>query len=181
MAVKLNKDGNPRKKGSGKTRGAGCYAKIPWSDLKKFIGPEVSIPVSRVWLRNLNADLDKYVDQSPNPLPKPSVDESLPSTDTTDTLPESTPETPLELEEIAPFSEPESLESDDSSDFAETEISSASEPETEETEEAPEEKDDSQPEAKDDSQPEAKDEGIEISTGNSLAGIAYRYSQNFDL
>ena len=39
--VALNKDGKPRKKGSGKTRGAGCYAKIPWSDLKKFIGAEV--------------------------------------------------------------------------------------------------------------------------------------------
>ena len=171
--VTLNKDGKPRKKGSGKTRGAGCYAKIPWSDLKKFIGAEVSIPVSRVWLRNLNADLDKYVDQSPNSLPKPTVDESLPSTDTTDTLPESTPESPLEFEEIVAISEPESLGSDDSSDFAETEISSASEPESEETEEAPEEKDDSLP--------KAKEEDEEISTGNSLAGIAYRYSQNFDL
>ena len=172
MAVTLNKDGKPRKKGSGKTKGAGCYAKIPWSDLKKFIGPEVSIPVSRVWLRNLNADLDKYVDQSPNPLPKPSVDESLPSTDTTDTLPESTPESPLEFEEIVAISESESLESDDSSDFAETEISAVPEPDPEEPEEAPE---------KDDSQHKAKDENEEISTGNSLAGIAYRYSQNFDL
>ena len=171
--VALNKDGKPRKKGSGKTRGAGCYAKIPWSDLKKFIGAEVSIPVSRVWLRNLNADLDKYVEQPPNPLPEPSVDENLPSTDTTDTLPESTPESPLEFEEIVAISEPESLESDDSSDFAETGISSASEPDSKETEEAPEEKDDSQP--------KAKEEDQEISTGNSLAGIAYRYSQNFDL
>ena len=172
MVATFNKDGKPRKKGSGKTRGAGCYAKIPWSDLKKFIGPEVSIPVSRVWLRNLNADLDKYVDQSPNPLPKPSVDESLPSTDTTETLPESTPESPSEFEKIVAISEPESLESDDSSDFAETEISAVPEPDPEEPEEAPE---------KDDSQPKAKEEDEEISTGNSLAGIAYRYSQNFDL
>ena len=174
MVGTFNKDGKPRKKGSGKTRGAGCYAKIPWSDLKKFIGPEVSIPVSRVWLRNLNADLDKYVDQAPNSLPEPSLDENLPpSTSTTDTLPKSTPETPLELEEIVAISEPESLESDDSSDFAETEVSTASEPESEETEEAPEEKDYSLPKAKEDDE--------EISTGNSLAGIAYRYSQNFDL
>ena len=174
MAATFNKDGKPRKKGSGKTRGAGCYAKIPWSDLKKFIGPEVSIPVSRVWLRNLNADIDKYVDQSPTPLPEPSLDENLPpSASTTDTLPESTPETPLELEEIVAISEPESLEPDDSSDFAETEVSSASEPDSEETEEAPEEKDDSES--------NAKEEDEEISTGNSLAGIAYRYSQNFDL
>ena len=121
----LNKDGKPRKKGSGKTKGAGCYAKIPWSDLKKFIGPEVSIPVSRVWLRNLNADIDKYVDQSPNPLPEPSLDKSLPpSASTAETLPESTPELPTELEEIVAISEPESLESDDSSDFAETEVPS---------------------------------------------------------
>jgi len=173
MANKLNKDGTPRKKGSGKTRGAGCYAKIPWSDLKKFIGPEVSIPVSRVWLRNLNADLDKYVDQSPNLLLEPSVDESLPSTETTDTLSESTLESPSEFEEIVAISESESPESDDSSDFAETEISSASELDSEETEEAPEEKDDSES--------NAKEEDEEISTGNSLAGIAYRYSQNFDL
>ena len=173
MGVKLNKDGNPRKKGSGKTRGAGCYAKIPWSDLKKFIGPEVSIPVSRVWLRNLNADLDKYVDQAPNPLPESIVDESLPSTDPTDTLPESTHGSPSEFEEIAAISEPESLESDDSSNLAETEMSSASEPDSEKTEEAPEDKDDSKP--------KAKEEDEDISTGNSLAGIAYRYSQNFDL
>ena len=171
--VTLNKDGKPRKKGSGKTRGAGCYAKIPWSDLKKFIGAEVSIPVSRVWLRNLNADLDKYVEQPPNPLPEPTLEESLPlSASTAETLPESTPELPTELEEIVAISEPESLESDDSSDFAETEISTVPEPDPEEPEEAPE---------KDDSQDKAKDENEEIATGNSLAGIAYRYSQNFDL
>mgnify|MGYP003388115342 CR=1 FL=1 len=171
--VALNKDGKPRKKGSGKTRGAGCYAKIPWSDLKKFIGAEVSIPVSRVWLRNLNADLDKYVDQSPNPLPEPSLGESLtPSASTAETLPDSIPELPMELEEIVAISEPESLESDDSSDFAETEIPAVPEPNTEEPEEAPE---------KDDSHDKAKDENEEIATGNSLAGIAYRYSQNFDL
>jgi hypothetical protein len=169
----LNKDGKPRKKGSGKTIGAGCYAKIPWSDLKKFIGSEVSIPVSRVWLRNLNADLDKYVDQSPNSLPEPSVDESLPpSTGTAETLPDSTPEVPTELEEIVAISESEPLKSDDSSDFAETEIPSVPELGPEETKDTPEEED---------SQHKAKDENEEIATGNSLAGIAYRYSQNFDL
>ncbi|MBC8350144.1 MAG: hypothetical protein O3A82_04290 [Verrucomicrobia bacterium] len=169
----MNKDGKPRKKGSGKTIGAGCYAKIPWSDLKKFIGSEVSIPVSRVWLRNLNADLDKYVDQSPNSLPEPSVDESLPpSTGTAETLPDSTPEVPTELEEIVAISESEPLKSDDSSDFAETEIPSVPELGPEETKDTPEEED---------SQHKAKDENEEIATGNSLAGIAYRYSQNFDL
>ena len=96
--VALNKDGKPRKKGSGKTRGAGCYAKIPWSDLKKFIGAEVSIPVSRVWLRNLNADMDKYVEQPPNSLPEPRSGEILPSSaSTTETLPELPPELPAVL------------------------------------------------------------------------------------
>lgn len=171
VELTLNKDGKPRKKGSGKTRGAGCYAKIPWSDLKKFIGPAVSIPVSRVWLRNLNADLDKYVEQPPNSLPEPSLDESLPpSTGTAETLPDSTPEIPTDLEEIVAISEPESMESVDSSDFAEKEISSVPEPDPEET-----------PKEKDDSQHKVKDENEEIATGNSLAGIAYRYSQNFDL
>jgi hypothetical protein len=171
VELTLNKDGKPRKKGSGKTRGAGCYAKIPWSDLKKFIGSAVSIPVSRVWLRNLNADLDKYVEQPPNSLPEPSLDESLPpSTGTAETLPDSTPEIPTDLEEIVAISEPESMESVDSSDFAEKEISSVPEPNPEEP-----------PEEKDDSQHKVKDENEEIATGNSLAGIAYRYSQNFDL
>ena len=160
MTVTLNKDGKPRKKGSGKTRGAGCYAKIPWSDLKKFIGSEVYIPVSRVWLRNLNADLDKYVDHSKNPLPEPSSDDNLhPSTSATETLPESTPETPTAIEETIDIPEPGSPESDDSADFVETKTPSVSEPDAEEVEEAPEEKDDSQP--------KAKDENEEISTGNS--------------
>ncbi len=49
----MNKDGKPRKVGSGKTKGAGCYAKISWRELKKYVGTDVAIPVSRVWLRGL--------------------------------------------------------------------------------------------------------------------------------
>jgi len=51
--ITLNKNGKPRKVGSGKTKGAGCYAKISWRELKKYIGADVAIPVSRVWLRGL--------------------------------------------------------------------------------------------------------------------------------
>ena len=167
----LNKDGKPRKKGSGKTKGAGCYAKIPWSELKKFIGSEVSIPVSRVWLRNLNADLDKYVEQPINSLPEISVNESLPpSIGTAENLPDSKPRISTDVEETIAISKPDSMESEDSSDFAEKEISSVPEPDPKET-----------AKKKDDSQSEAENEGNEITTGNSLAGIAYRYSQNFDL
>ena len=53
MAVTLNKDGTPRKVGSGKTKGAGCFEKTTWSILKDFVGEEVEIPISRVWLRSV--------------------------------------------------------------------------------------------------------------------------------
>ena len=53
MAKTLNKDGTPRKIGSGKTKGAGCYAPVTWSELKNLISDDVQIPVSRVWLRRL--------------------------------------------------------------------------------------------------------------------------------
>ncbi len=55
MAKTLNKDGTPRKIGSGKTKGAGCYSSITWSELKNLISDDVKIPVSRVWLRRLGA------------------------------------------------------------------------------------------------------------------------------
>jgi len=55
MGVTLNKDGTPRKIGSGKTKGAGCFANIKWQHLKNFIGEEEDIQVSRVWLRSVGA------------------------------------------------------------------------------------------------------------------------------
>ena len=51
--VTLNKDGSPRKKGSGKTKGAGCFTKMKWSELREYVGENVAIPISRVWLRSL--------------------------------------------------------------------------------------------------------------------------------
>jgi hypothetical protein len=55
MAVTLNKDGTPRKQGSGKTKGAGCFTNIKWQQLKEFIGENEDIQVSRVWLRSIGA------------------------------------------------------------------------------------------------------------------------------
>tara|TARA_Y100000592_G_scaffold95363_1_gene161702 strand:+ start:1098 stop:1292 length:195 start_codon:yes stop_codon:yes gene_type:complete len=49
----LNKDGTPRKKGSGRTKGSNSFTYIPLNDLKKIVNEGVQIPVSRVWLRNL--------------------------------------------------------------------------------------------------------------------------------
>ena len=58
MAVTLNKDGKPRKVGSGKTKGAGCFEKISWSALKDYVGEEVEMPISRVWLRSIGASVE---------------------------------------------------------------------------------------------------------------------------
>ena len=53
MPKTLNKNGTPRKIGSGKTKGAGCYADVTWADLKNVIGENTRIQVSRVWLKNI--------------------------------------------------------------------------------------------------------------------------------
>jgi hypothetical protein len=55
MGPTLNKDGTPRKIGSGKTKGAGCFAKIKWHQLREFISADDEILVSRVWLREVGA------------------------------------------------------------------------------------------------------------------------------
>ena len=55
MSKTLNKDGTPRKIGSGKTKGAGCFSSTTWSVLKNYIADGVEFPISRVWLRDLGA------------------------------------------------------------------------------------------------------------------------------
>ena len=59
----LNKDGTPRKKGSGKTKGAGCFTKISWRELQEYVGENTLIPVSRVWLRSLDSSLGQITKQ----------------------------------------------------------------------------------------------------------------------
>lgn len=49
----VNKDGSPRKQGSGRTKGATSFAVVTLTDLKPFIGQETQIPVSRVWLKKI--------------------------------------------------------------------------------------------------------------------------------
>lgn len=79
MGVTLNKDGKPRKIGSGKTKGAGCFAKIKWEHLKEFIKEDDDILVGRVWLRSVGAlnqmrGSKKKKTRSvstPNPSPRP--------------------------------------------------------------------------------------------------------------
>ena len=48
----LNKDGSERKSGSGRKKGATSFIKVPFLDLKDYIGEKTPIPVSRVWLES---------------------------------------------------------------------------------------------------------------------------------
>ena len=83
MGVTLNKNGKPRKIGSGKTKGAGCFAKIKWKNLKEFIKEDDDILVGRVWLRSVGAlnqkkgskkKLSRYAPPSSKPnLPAPTA------------------------------------------------------------------------------------------------------------
>ena len=72
--VSFNKDGQPRKRGSGKTKGAGCFSKIKWNELKEHVGENVPIPVSRVWLRNLGVPVEEAIKAQKEPTNEPSED-----------------------------------------------------------------------------------------------------------
>ena len=81
MAVTLNKDGTPRKVGSGKTKGAGCYEKTTWSVLKDFVGEEVEIPISRVWLRSVGVSEKKSPTRKAKKV-KPAIQKPEPKSQT---------------------------------------------------------------------------------------------------
>ena len=49
----LNKDGTPRKTGSGRKKGSNCYQMITIKQLKQFITEDYKIPVKRLWLENV--------------------------------------------------------------------------------------------------------------------------------
>ena len=55
MKVTLNKDGTPRKSGSGRRKGATSFTNISIADLQKFCGSATLIPVSRVWIEQMGA------------------------------------------------------------------------------------------------------------------------------
>ena len=73
MKVTLNKDGTPRKIGSGKTKGAGSFAKIKWEQLREFVKEDQDIIVSRVWLRSVGALSPKRRSKKKGPLPPASA------------------------------------------------------------------------------------------------------------
>ena len=49
----LNKDGTPRKTGSGRKKGSNCYQMITIKQLKQYITEDYKIPVMRLWLENV--------------------------------------------------------------------------------------------------------------------------------
>ena len=57
MKVTLNKDGTPRKSGSGRRKGAKSFTNVSIVDLQKFCGSATLIPISRVWLENMGASI----------------------------------------------------------------------------------------------------------------------------
>ena len=81
MVKTLNKDGTPRKIGSGKTKGAGCYANVTWAQLKKIIREDSKIPVSRVWINNLGftpKPIQKKIEREKTAEKKTKVAKDLP-------------------------------------------------------------------------------------------------------
>ena len=55
--VTTNKDGSPRKSGSGRKKGVKSFANITLAELEKFCGSATGIPVSRVWLEQMGASI----------------------------------------------------------------------------------------------------------------------------
>ena len=54
-----NKDGTPRKVGSGRKKGSNSFVKVPFSELKDYIGEKTPIVVSRIWLESLGIHSSK--------------------------------------------------------------------------------------------------------------------------
>ena len=59
MKVTLNKDGTPRKSGSGRRKGAKSFISIRVSALEQFCGKNTLIPVSRVWIEQMGASVSE--------------------------------------------------------------------------------------------------------------------------
>ena len=53
-----NKNGKPRKIGSGRTKGATSLVRVSLGTLKKYLASDnVAIPVGRVWLRDMGIEV----------------------------------------------------------------------------------------------------------------------------
>ena len=63
VRVSYNKDGSPRKKGSGRPRGSTSFTQVRLADLERFVSKECLIPVSKKWLHNVAIELIDRVDR----------------------------------------------------------------------------------------------------------------------
>ena len=52
----LNKDGQLRKPGSGRTKGSVSFSYVKLNKLNQVLTDNINVPVSRVWLRNLGIE-----------------------------------------------------------------------------------------------------------------------------
>ena len=65
----VNKDGSPRKSGSGRPLGSKSFINVSLSELQKFVGPNALIPVRKVWLHEVAIQLMDKVEKK-DALPK---------------------------------------------------------------------------------------------------------------
>lgn len=63
--VTYNKDGTPRKSGSGRKVGSNSFVRVTFSDLSDYIGENTPILVSRVWLENLGISFSSNKAEKP--------------------------------------------------------------------------------------------------------------------
>tara|TARA_B110001454_G_scaffold117487_1_gene109809 strand:+ start:60 stop:296 length:237 start_codon:yes stop_codon:yes gene_type:complete len=61
--ITLNKDGTPRKRGSGKTKGSTSFESVTLSVLKSIVKDGVPIPVSRKWLKTLGVEVGQPAEE----------------------------------------------------------------------------------------------------------------------
>ena len=66
----LNKDGTPRKAGSGRPKGSKSFINVSLADLQNFVGPDALIPVRKVWLHEVAIQLMDKVNNSEENAPQ---------------------------------------------------------------------------------------------------------------
>tara|TARA_R110002051_G_scaffold280224_1_gene341818 strand:+ start:274 stop:474 length:201 start_codon:yes stop_codon:yes gene_type:complete len=63
MKDTLNKDGNPRKRGSGRPKGSRSFINVKLAELKNFVADDALIPVRKVWLHEVAIQLMDKVEK----------------------------------------------------------------------------------------------------------------------
>ena len=55
--ITYNKDGTPRKVGSGRPKGSTSFTQVSLKDLERIVNKDCLIPVSKKWLHNIAIEL----------------------------------------------------------------------------------------------------------------------------